>query len=169
MTETTSFNSEQPQPAAEEQPQAAPEAPQPPAAEAPARPAERPIDRPAPRYRDRGDRPSYGGDRGERPSYGGDRGDRPSYGGDRGERGGREGDRRGGGRFRRPRRKVCAFCVDKITHIDYKEHQRLRNFVSDRGKILKSRQTGTCTKHQRALAGAIKRARSIALLPYVAE
>jgi len=168
MTETTSFDSEQ-QPMAQEQPAATSEAP-PPAAEAPARPAERPADRPtdrptdrpAPRYRDRGDRP-YGGDR---PSYGGDR---PSYGGDRGERGGRDGDRRGGGRFRRPRRKVCAFCVDKITHIDYKEHQRLRNFVSDRGKILKSRQTGTCTKHQRALASAIKRARSIALLPYVAD
>ncbi len=159
MTETTSFNSEQPQPTAEEQPAATPEAPRPPAAEAPARPAERPADRPAPRYRDRGDRPSYGGDRG----------DRPSYGGDRGERGGRDGDRRGGGRFRRPRRRVCAFCVDKITHIDYKEHQRLRNFVSDRGKILKSRQTGTCSKHQRALAGAIKRARSIALLPFVAD
>jgi len=158
MTETTSFDSEQ-QPTAQEQPAATPEAPSQPAAEAPARPAERPADRPAPRYRDRGDRPSYGGDRG----------DRPSYGGDRGERGGRDGDRRGGGRFRRPRRKVCAFCVDKITHIDYKEHQRLRNFVSDRGKILKSRQTGTCTKHQRALAGAIKRARSIALLPFVAD
>jgi small subunit ribosomal protein S18 len=110
-------------------------------------------------------RPSYGssgqdrGDRGPRPRYGGDRGDR----GDRGERGGR----RGG--FRPRRRKVCAFCVDKITHIDYKEHQRLHNFVSDRGKILKSRQTGTCAKHQRALSQAIKRARHIALLPYVAE
>ena len=150
MTETTSFDNEQPKPA-EEQP--APEAPQAaPAAEAPAARPERPADRPPrPPYRDRGDRPSYG-----------DRGDR-------GDRGGRDGDRRGGGRFRRPRRKVCAFCVDKITHIDYKEHQRLRNFVSDRGKILKSRQTGTCTKHQRALAGAIKRARSIALLPFVVE
>jgi small subunit ribosomal protein S18 len=106
---------------------------------------------------DRGDR----GDRGER----GERGPRPRYGdrGDRGERGGR----RGG--FRPRRRKVCAFCVDKITHIDYKEHQRLHNFVSDRGKILKSRQTGTCAKHQRALAQAIKRARHIALLPYAAE
>lgn len=76
------------------------------------------------------------------------------------------GDRRGG-RFRRQRRRVCAFCVDKISHIDYKEHQRLRNFISDRGKILKSRQTGTCTKHQRALAQAVKRARQIALLPFV--
>jgi small subunit ribosomal protein S18 len=59
--------------------------------------------------------------------------------------------------------------VDKITKIDYKEHQRLRDFVSDRGKILKSRMTGTCTKHQRALGRAIKRARQVALLPFVAE
>lgn len=144
MTETTSYDNEQPK-LAEKQPTPSEEANQLPAAEAPVRPPERErsAERPAGRYRDRGDR------------------------GDRGERGGRD-DRRGG-RFRRPRRKVCAFCVDKITHIDYKEHQRLRNFVSDRGKILKSRQTGTCTKHQRALAAAIKRARSIALLPYVAE
>jgi small subunit ribosomal protein S18 len=83
---------------------------------------------------------------------------------DRGDR--RGGDRRGG---RRPRRRVCAFCVDKITHIDYKEHQRLRDFVSDRGKILKSRMTGTCARHQRALSEAIKRARQVALLPFVAE
>lgn len=156
MSETTSFDNEQPKPAAEEQPVApAAEEIQPPAAEEPAaRAVERSADRPPrPSSRDRGERPSYG-----------ERGDRA----DRGDRGGRD-DRRGAGRFRRPRRKVCAFCVDKITHIDYKEHQRLRNFISDRGKILKSRQTGTCTKHQRALAAAIKRARSIALLPYVAD
>jgi len=96
-------------------------------------------------------------------SYG-DRGPRPRYR-DRDDRG-RGGDR---GRGRRPRRRVCAFCVDKITKIDYKEHQRLRDFVSDRGKILKSRMTGTCTKHQRALGRAIKRARQVALLPFVAE
>jgi small subunit ribosomal protein S18 len=59
--------------------------------------------------------------------------------------------------------------VDKVTHIDYKEHQRLRDFVSDRGKILKSRMTGTCMRHQRKLAAAIKRARHVALLPFVAE
>jgi small subunit ribosomal protein S18 len=76
---------------------------------------------------------------------------------------------RGDGRFRRAKRKVCAFCVDKVTHIDYKDYNRLRNFVSDHGKILKRRQTGTCARHQRALSGAIKRARHIALLPFVAE
>jgi small subunit ribosomal protein S18 len=80
--------------------------------------------------------------------------------------GGRRGDRRGG---RRPRRRVCAFCVDKITRIDYKEHARLREFISDRGKILKSRMTGTCARHQRALSQAIKRARQVALLPFVSE
>jgi len=71
--------------------------------------------------------------------------------------------------MRRPKRRVCSFCVDKITHIDYKEHARLREFVSDRGKILKSRATGACARHQRALAAAIKRARQIALLPFIAE
>ncbi len=86
---------------------------------------------------------------------------------DRDEEGG--GRRGPGGRRMRPRRKVCAFCVDKVKRIDYKEHQRLRDFVSDRGKILKSRMTGTCMKHQRKLSGAIKRARQVALLPFVAE
>lgn len=87
------------------------------------------------------------------------------------DRGDREaGGRRGaGGRMRRPRRKVCAFCVDKVKRIDYKDHQRLRDYVSDRGKILKSRMTGNCFKHQRKLAAAIKRARQVALLPFVAE
>jgi len=85
--------------------------------------------------------------------------------GDRGETG-RRGDR---ARVRRLRRRVCAFCVDNITSIDYKQHQRLREFISDRGKILKSRMTGTCAKHQRALAHAIKRARQVALLPFVSE
>jgi len=82
------------------------------------------------------------------------------------ERGGRSGP---GGRFRRPRRKICAFCVDKITRIDYKDHQRLREYVSDRGKILKSRMTGNCMRHQRKLAAAVKRARQVALLPFVTE
>ena len=87
---------------------------------------------------------------------------------DRGDR--EDGGRRGpGGRMRRPRRKICAFCVDKVKKIDYKGHQRLRDFVSDRGKILKSRMTGTCMKHQRKLAEAVKRARQVALLPFVAE
>jgi small subunit ribosomal protein S18 len=63
---------------------------------------------------------------------------------------------------------VCAFCVDKIQKIDYKD-QRLREFVSERGKILKSRMTGTCVKHQRKLSTAIKQARQVALLPFVAD
>jgi small subunit ribosomal protein S18 len=149
MAETREDHAQQPAP------QAGAEAPRPQAsAEAP-RPQ---VGAEAPRPQ------APAGDRGERP--------RPRYGGDRGDRGGRDSRDRDGGRrggFRPRRRKVCAFCVDKITHIDYKEHQRLHSFVSDRGKILKSRQTGTCTKHQRALANAIKRARHIALLPFVAE
>jgi len=70
---------------------------------------------------------------------------------------------------RKPRRKVCAFCVDKIQHIDYKDIGRLRRFTSERGKILPRRMTGTCAKHQRQLSTAIKRARTIALMPYVSE
>ena len=59
---------------------------------------------------------------------------------------------------RRPRRKVCQFCVDKVENIDYKDTARLRRFVSERGKIMPRRMTGTCAKHQRELAVAIKRA-----------
>lgn len=71
---------------------------------------------------------------------------------------------------RRPmRRKVCSFCVDKVAHIDYKDVPRLRRLVTDKGKILKSRATGTCFKHQRVVAQAVKRARHLALLPFVAE
>ncbi|MEE3351365.1 MAG: 30S ribosomal protein S18 [Saccharofermentanaceae bacterium] len=70
---------------------------------------------------------------------------------------------------RRSRRKVCAFCADKVETIDYKDQARLRKFVSERGKILPKRMTGTCAKHQRELTIAIKRARHVALLPFVAE
>jgi small subunit ribosomal protein S18 len=73
------------------------------------------------------------------------------------------------GKTRKPRKKVCGFCVDKIDYIDYKNVARLRRFISDRGKISPRRQTGTCASHQRDLTHAIKRARVIALLPYVAE
>ena len=69
----------------------------------------------------------------------------------------------------RKRRKVCAFCVDKFTVIDYKDTAKLRRYLSERGKILPRRTTGTCAAHQRNLTTAIKRARQIALLPYVAE
>ena len=65
----------------------------------------------------------------------------------------------------RRRRKVCQFCADKVESIDYKDTAKLRKFVSDRGKILPRRMTGTCAAHQRALTEAIKRARHIALLP----
>lgn len=73
------------------------------------------------------------------------------------------------GRFRRTRRKVCAFCADKIDTIDYKIPAKLRRYVSDRGKILPRRATGTCASHQKPLTHAIKRAREIALLPFTAE
>lgn len=73
------------------------------------------------------------------------------------------------GRRFRPRRKVCAFCADKSLKIDYKDLDRLQNYVNDRGKILPRRVSGNCAKHQRALTIAIKRARQVALLPYSAE
>ena len=69
----------------------------------------------------------------------------------------------------RRRKKVCVFCADKNAVIDYKDVNRLKKFVSERGKILPRRITGTCAKHQRALTVAIKRARHIALMPYVQE
>jgi len=68
-----------------------------------------------------------------------------------------------------PKRKVCFFCANKNEVIDYKSPEKLRNYVSDRAKIDPRRRTGTCAKHQRALATAIKRARQLALLPYVSE
>ena len=69
----------------------------------------------------------------------------------------------------RKRRKVCAFCVDKVECIDYKDAAKLRRFTSERAKILPRRTTGTCAMHQRQLTEAIKRARQIALLPYVTD
>lgn len=72
-------------------------------------------------------------------------------------------------RGRKGRRKVCSFCVDKIESIDYKDVARLRRFMSERAKILPRRVTGTCARHQRELTVAIKRARQIALLPFVSE
>lgn len=70
---------------------------------------------------------------------------------------------------RRSRKKVCAFCVDKITEIDYKDVARLRKYISERGKMLPRRISGNCAKHQRQLTKAIKRARTIALLPFTAD
>jgi small subunit ribosomal protein S18 len=86
-------------------------------------------------------------------------------------------DRRGGGGMRRGRggprrrggmgrRKVCRFCADKSAHIDYKDSRVLSHFVTDRGKIIPRRITGACSRHQRRLTTAIKRARVMALLPF---
>ncbi|HIQ86288.1 MAG TPA: 30S ribosomal protein S18 [Candidatus Scatomorpha merdipullorum] len=69
----------------------------------------------------------------------------------------------------RKRKKVCQFCVDKVAYIDYKDSAKLRKFMSERSKILPRRTTGTCAMHQRELTEAIKRARQIALLPYVTD
>lgn len=67
----------------------------------------------------------------------------------------------------RRKRRVCTFCAEKIENIDYKDLSRLRKFVSERGKILPRRITGNCAKHQRTLTISVKRARHVALLPYV--
>ena len=72
-------------------------------------------------------------------------------------------------RARKPKKKVCQYCVDKVSDIDYKDVAKLRRYVSERAKILPRRITGTCAKHQRQLTIAIKRARHIALLPFSAE
>jgi small subunit ribosomal protein S18 len=69
----------------------------------------------------------------------------------------------------RKRKKICQFCADKSDFIDYKDTIKLRRFLSDRSKILPRRTTGTCAQHQRELTEAIKRARQIALLPYVTD
>jgi len=66
-----------------------------------------------------------------------------------------------------PRRRVCSFCADKAVKIDYKDPSKLRRYISDGGKIEPRRRSGACAKHQRVLAVAIKRARHLALLPYV--
>lgn len=71
--------------------------------------------------------------------------------------------------FDRRRRKVCSFCLEHVDNIDYKEISRLRRYLSDRGKIMPRRMTGTCALHQRGLTLALKRARHIALLPYSAD
>jgi len=72
-------------------------------------------------------------------------------------------------RSRKPRKRVCNFCVDKAVAVDYKEIDKLRRFITERGKILPRRISGNCAKHQRLLTDAVKRARNIALLPYTIE
>lgn len=94
-----------------------------------------------------------------------DRGGRGGRGGAGGGRGGKE----GGKRFFFRRRKVCKFCADKIDYVDYKDVRLLAPFMPERGKILPRRMFGTCAEHQRKLNLAIKRARNIALLPFMSE
>ena len=72
-------------------------------------------------------------------------------------------------KVRRAKKKVCVFCVDKVDSIDYKDTAKLRRYITERGKIVPRRISGCCAKHQRQLTEAIKRARQIALLPFVAE
>jgi len=72
-------------------------------------------------------------------------------------------------RGRRPKKKVCSFCVDKIEHIDYKDAAKLRRFVNERGKIVPRRISGNCARHQREMTVAVKRARIVALLPFTVE
>ncbi|HHV15394.1 MAG TPA: 30S ribosomal protein S18 [Gelria sp.] len=72
-------------------------------------------------------------------------------------------------RDRRKKRRQCNFCADKVEYIDYKEVPRLRRYITERGKILPRRITGNCAHHQRQLTVAIKRARTMALLPYTSE
>src|SRR5882757_5294935 len=97
----------------------------------------------------------------------------PSGGGHRSEGhsggGGPGGPRRGGKRQYFRKKKVCRFCVERVDFIDYKKVEMLQPFVQDRGKILPRRMTGTCSRHQRWLGEAIKRARNIALLPFATE
>lgn len=77
--------------------------------------------------------------------------------------------REAAGAFRRARRRGCTFCSDETLSIDYKDAQSLRYFVTERGKIVPRRISGTCAKHQRSIALAIKRARNIALLPFTSN
>lgn len=109
------------------------------------------------------------GGRGPGSRFGGPQGERSDGDGPRGRPGGGAGGRRpGGGRYA-PRRKVCAFCVDNIRHVDYKDIARLRRHVGERGKIEPRRKLGTCARHQRSLTVAIKRARYVALIPFTSS
>ena len=96
---------------------------------------------------------------------------RPSgrSGGGAGAKSGAAGKDAGGKRYFFRRRKVCKFCADRIDYVDYKDIKLISQFVPERGKILPRRLTGTCSTHQRTLTVAIKRARSIAFLPFAAE
>ncbi len=72
-------------------------------------------------------------------------------------------------RGRKPKKKICSFCVEKIDSVDYKQHEKLKRFVTERGKVLPRRISGNCAKHQRQLTRAIKKARIMALMPFSME
>jgi len=108
-----------------------------------------------------GTEPSNAPSSGSRPGAGAGRAPRPGGGARPGGRGGK--------RYFFRRRKVCKFCADKIDHIDYKDIKLLSQFVPERGKLLPRRMFGTCAEHQRKLTVAIKRARHIALLPFMGD
>jgi len=72
-------------------------------------------------------------------------------------------------RGRKPKKKICSYCVDKIDSIDYKQYEKLKRFVTERGKVLPRRISGNCARHQRQLTRAIKKARIMALLPFTTE
>ena len=107
--------------------------------------------------------------RSEGHSGGGHSGGGHSGGGGGRREGGPGGPRRGGKRQYFRKKKVCRFCVEHVDFIDYKKADQLQPFVQERGKILPRRMTGTCSRHQRWLGEAIKRARNIALLPFATE
>jgi small subunit ribosomal protein S18 len=110
-----------------------------------------------------------GGGGGRGYSGGGGGGQRREGGPGGGPGGGSGGPRRGGKRQYFRKKKVCRFCVERVDFIDYKKAEMLQPFVQERGKILPRRMTGTCSRHQRWLGEAIKRARNIALLPFATE
>ncbi len=115
-----------------------------------------------------------GGGRGPGGGGGGGRGPGGGSGGDRDERGGGRGGGRGGDDMERGgrgfgRRKVCRYCADKNAKVDYKNAGDLKYFVTERGKIVPRRISGNCAKHQRQVATAIKRSRTVALLPYTVQ
>ncbi|MBI1390463.1 MAG: 30S ribosomal protein S18 [bacterium] len=127
--------------------------------------------------------PSSSGPRSSGPSSGGSReggprhprGDRPDHRGPRGaDRGSRDDDRggrggRGGGRRRFPRRKISRFTIENTAYIDYRNYRVLKEFLTERGKIIPRRITGNSAKHQRMLTRAIKRARYMALIPFTSK
>jgi small subunit ribosomal protein S18 len=93
-----------------------------------------------------------------------------SGGGGRDQRGGGPGGQQGGKKkFFYRRKRVCKFCVEKLEYIDYKDVKMLQGFIPERGKILPRRISGTCALHQRKLQNAIKRARTVALLPFATD